>query len=76
MADQIAKSGRGWHGNSEGHRMAGRKGGQATAQLHGPAFYETIGEKGGRSSPMQFRAGEPRTKAAGRKGGKVSRPNR
>ena len=28
-------------------REAGRKGGEVTAQRHGPAFYEEIGRKGG-----------------------------
>jgi uncharacterized protein len=28
-------------------RDAGRKGGEATAQRHGPQFYQEIGKKGG-----------------------------
>ncbi len=74
MANQQAKKGpgRGWHGDAEGHRKAGKLGGQATARAHGPEFYENIGEKGGQNSPMQFKSGDERTRAAGRKGGQNS----
>lgn len=65
------KEGRGWHGDSEGHREAGRQGGEATAQKYGPEFYEEIGRKGGEMSPGKFKKGDKRAVEAGRKGGEA-----
>ncbi len=69
MAEQD-KRGRGWHGDSDGHRRAGQEGGQATARKYGPNFYEEIGRKGGQKSPGKFKKGSTRAVEAGRKGGK------
>lgn len=43
------RSGKGWRGDREGHRRAGRKGGMATAKTHDETFYSQIGSIGGRS---------------------------
>lgn len=47
MSDQP--KGRGWHGNSEGHKKAGKKGGTITSERHGTEFYKKIGRAGGKS---------------------------
>jgi uncharacterized protein len=39
-------------------REAGRKGGETTAQRHGPAFYEEIGRKGGQKVKQLIEAGK------------------
>lgn len=43
--------------NQEGKGMtvkeAGKKGGEATAERHGPNFYEEIGRKGGKAGGNQ-----------------------
>lgn len=64
-------SGRGWRGDSNGHALAGRKGGQATAKTHGERFYSTIGRKGGRMSPGNFKNDPQRAREAGRRGGQA-----
>ena len=71
MPDQKAK-GRGWHGDSDGHARAGRKGGQATARSRDRGFYEDIGRQGGRASSGSFAPGSERAREAGRKGGQRS----
>ncbi|HET9721440.1 MAG TPA: hypothetical protein VFP32_00205 [Candidatus Saccharimonadales bacterium] len=38
-----------------------------------PADARRIQSEGGKNSPTQFKAGDPRTRAAGRAGGKKSR---
>jgi general stress protein YciG len=67
----AAKKGRGWHGDPDGHKKAGRKGGQATASSHGQDFYSSIGRKGGQVSPGNFANDPQRARAAGQKGGKA-----
>lgn len=62
--------GRGWHGDSDGHRRAGRKGGQKTAAEYGQEFYHIIGSKGGRVSGGNFKNDPARASEAGRKGGR------
>lgn len=69
MADET--KGRGWHGNSQGHRAAGKAGGQKTSETHGRDFYKKIGKKGGQSSPGNFKNNPQRAREAGRKGGKA-----
>ena len=61
---------RGWHGDSTGHKSAGRKGGLATAANLGSTFYSKIGRKGGSVSGGNFARDPLRAKLAGRKGGK------
>ena len=68
--------GRGWHGDSQGHADAGRKGGQTTAEEYGSEFYQEIGSLGGQVSPSNFKNDPRRASEAGRKGGQQSRSNR
>lgn len=68
--------GRGWHGDSKGHMLAGKRGGQATASSHGQDFYSAIGRKGGQVSPGNFANDPQRARAAGRKGGKARKKTR
>ncbi len=63
--------GRGWHGDAKRHADAGRKGGKATAESHGWAFYKKIGSKGGKVSPGNFKFSPERAREAGRKGGRA-----
>lgn len=65
------KRGRGWHGDADGHKKAGRKGGLATARTHGQDFYSSIGRKGGSVSGGNFARNPQRAREAGRKGGKA-----
>ncbi|MDE2026154.1 MAG: general stress protein [Patescibacteria group bacterium] len=65
------KKGRGWHGDGDGHKKAGRKGGLATARTHGQDFYSSIGRKGGSVSGGNFARNPQRAREAGRKGGKA-----
>lgn len=69
-------SGRGWHGDPEGHARAGKKGGDKVSQERGPEFYEEIGKKGGENSPGNFKNNPGRASEAGRKGGSSSNRNR
>lgn len=69
MTSNKKPRGRGWHGDSQGHAKAGKKGGMATAQSHDEAFYSEIGRKGGRVSPGNFKNDPSRAAQAGRKGG-------
>jgi len=39
-------------------REAGRKGGEVTAQRHGPQFYEEIGRKGGQKVKQLIEQGK------------------
>ncbi len=48
-------------------REAGRKGGTATRERHGPEFYETIGKKGGQAT--RERHGPEFYEMIGKKGG-------
>jgi general stress protein YciG len=72
MAETAKGPGRGWHGNSEGHARAGRKGGMATAKSRDRSFYEDIGRRGGEASSGSFEPGSQRAREAGRKGGQRS----
>ncbi len=65
------KKGRGWHGDAQGHKKAGQKGGQVTASSHGQDFYSSIGRKGGSVSGGNFAKNKERAREAGRKGGKA-----
>lgn len=65
----ATKKGRGWHGDPDGHKKAGQKGGQSTARTHGQDFYSTIGRKGGSVSGGNFAKDPQRARDAGRKGG-------
>ncbi len=46
-------------------KEAGRKGGEVTAQRHGPRFYEEIGRKGGQKVKQLIEQGK-RAQASGR----------
>jgi general stress protein YciG len=70
MANEKTE-GQGWHGDSEGHAKAGKKGGEATARSKGPTFYEEIGSKGGKVSPGNFKNDPERARQAGKKGGEA-----
>lgn len=58
---------------SEKRRIAGRLGGLATSRKYGRDHYSRIGKIGGELGG--FKKGDPRTKAAGRKGGTAKRGN-
>lgn len=63
--------GKGWHGDSEGHSKAGKKGGQLSSgnfRYH-PERAAAAGRKGGRLSPGNFKNDVERARTAGRKGG-------
>lgn len=75
MARQKRKA-RGWHGDSQGHALAGRKGGKTTSNIYGKSFYVEMGRKGGKASSGKFVEGSERAREAGRKGGKKSRKNK
>lgn len=66
----MAGKGRGWHGDANGHKKAGKKGGLSTAATHDSEFYSKIGRKGGKVSSGNFAHNPERAKEAGRKGGK------
>lgn len=61
----------GWHGDKRGHTLAGKVGGQKTAQKYGENFFSAIGKKGGRVSPGNFKNNPERAKKAGRQGGQA-----
>jgi general stress protein YciG len=65
------QKGRGWHGDADGHKKAGRKGGLSTARTHDTAFYSEIGRKGGKASTGNFKNDPERARIAGRKGGRA-----
>lgn len=75
QGNQNKNRGQGWHGDSQRHAEAGRKGGKATAQNHDASFYEEIGSKGGQASSGSFEKGSERAREAGRKGGANSSGN-
>lgn len=62
--------GRGWHGDPQGHRKAGQKGGKQTAKTHDESFYSEIGRKGGRVSSGNFKFDPKRAALAGQRGGR------
>jgi general stress protein YciG len=63
--------GRGWHGDADGHRKAGKRGGLATARTHDSKFYSEIGSKGGKASTGNFKNNPERARIAGQKGGRA-----
>jgi len=72
MSDTYRRgTGKGWHGNSEGHARAGRKGGQnSTGNFkHDPKRAAAAGRNGGKVSPGNFKYNPERARLAGRKGG-------
>ncbi len=71
--NNSASKGRGWHGDSAGHKMAGAKGGQATLGQMGHEFYSNIGKRGGTVSPGNFKNDPARASMAGRRGGQARR---
>lgn len=60
----------GWYGNKKAHALAGRVGGQKTAEKYGEDFFSAIGKKGGKVSPGNFKHNPARAKLAGSRGGK------
>src|ERR1700761_926158 len=64
-------AGKGWHGDSEGHARAGRKGGKASSGnfKNNPQRAAAAGRLGGRVSPGNFKNNPERARVAGRKGG-------
>lgn len=69
----VKKKSSGWFGNSSAHAKSGRTGGKKTAKLYGEKFYKSIGKKGGRVSPGNFKNNPERAKVAGSRGGKARR---
>ena len=67
----VKKKLSGWFGNSLAHAYSGSKGGKKTAELYGGKFYKSIGKKGGRVSPGNFKNSPERAKVAGSRGGKA-----
>ena len=68
--ESSASKGRGWHGDPDGHRVAGSKGGLATLEEMGADFYSEIGKTGGKVSPGNFKNDPKRASIAGQKGRK------
>ncbi|MCA9327242.1 stress-induced protein [Candidatus Saccharibacteria bacterium] len=68
---QQSKPGKGWHGDSEGHAKAGRKGGQVSSGnfRNNPQRASSAGKIGGSVSPSNFKHNPERAREAGRKGG-------
>lgn len=62
---------RGWHGDSQGHARAGRKGGEKVSQDR--EHMREIGRKGGQASGGNFANNRQRAQEAGRKGGESRR---
>lgn len=71
--EENVSRGRGWHGDPDGHRVAGSKGGLATLEEMGAEFYSEIGKSGGKVSPGNFKNDPKRASIAGKKGGKARR---
>jgi general stress protein YciG len=76
----MPKGKRGWHGNPEGHRSAGKKGGQARkAQIaQDPSLsYAMLGRKGGEARKRQIQS-DPKMsyQALGRMGGQARKSSR
>lgn len=71
MADDTVQKGKGWHGDSEAHAKAGRKGGKASSGnfKNNPKRAAEAGRKGGSMSPSNFKHDPERARLAGRKGG-------
>ena len=58
MAQTKGKAGAKPSGGGMTVREAGRKGGEVTAQRHGPQFYEEIGRKGGQKVKQLIEQGK------------------
>lgn len=67
--------GKGWHGDSEGHAAAGRKGGKVSAGnfKNNPKRASEAGKIGGAMSPGNFKNNPERAREAGRKGGRTQK---
>ncbi len=65
------QKGRGWHGDTDGHKRAGKKGGLTTASTHNTSFYSKIGKKGGQTSTGNFKHDPERARIAGQRGGRA-----
>lgn len=67
--------GRGWHGNSEGHRAAGSQGGRVSPGnfKQGSKRAVEAGRNGGKVSPGNFKHDPERARAAGRASGERRR---
>jgi uncharacterized protein len=65
------KIGKGWHGDSDGHARAGRKGGKVSSGnfRNNPKRAADAGRVGGRVSPGNFKFDPERARSAGRAGG-------
>ena len=69
--EQDASSGRGWHGDSDGHAAAGRKGGQKISRDR--EYMAQIGKKGGEAvsrnrehmAEIGRRGGQAKTEGSG-----------
>ena len=78
--NKSTSSGKGWHGNSEGHAQAGRKGGRAAHELGRAHRFSSeeareAGRKGGRVAHERGKAHEftsEEARDAGRKGTRKS----
>ncbi len=76
IAERVIKpaeksTGKGWHGDPEGHARAGRKGGMVSSGnfKNDPSRAAHAGRKGGSVSPGNFKNDLERARTAGRKGG-------
>jgi hypothetical protein len=69
--DHKEKTGKGWHGDPEGHAKAGRTGGMISPGnfKNNPGRAAAAGRIGGRVSPGNFKNNPERARSAGRKGG-------
>jgi len=72
VATEPTGPGKGWHGDSDGHRVAGKKGGMVSSGnfRNDPERAAAAGRKGGRLSPGNFKHNVERAREAGRKGGR------
>lgn len=61
----------GWYGNKKAHARAGKAGGQKTSEKYGEDFFSSIGKKGGKVSPGNFKNDPLRAKLAGSHGGRA-----
>lgn len=72
----VQGKGKGWHGDSEGHAEAGKKGGETTYSEYGQEFYSEIGSLGGSVSSGNFANDPQRASKAGKKGGQKPKSDR
>lgn len=64
-------TGKGWHGDPQGHARAGRMGGKVSSGnfKNDPQRAAAAGRKGGHISPGNFKNNPERARLAGKKGG-------